>query len=211
MFTKDKAFEERFDTLREQINLRYNMLHIVVTYNPKATDTTHKMPSILNPDDTNPSFYINYPKRMWKCFSTGKGGGYLELVYWTQILRESKKESIYKIANRLLVTDKELQKAVGFNTLFKYVLPDTLEPKMASRKVERKSIDEFHKTFKQTLRSLNELEDKTPLINFISDFEKGMNMKDLVKKYSNTSDLTLSKDSKTELESLITSLFGSSQ
>lgn len=204
---KDKEFETRYNSLRQLINNKYSLYEIIHRYNQEATEETFKMSSILNVHDSNPSFNVNYPKRVWKCFSTGKGGGYLELLYWTQKIREGSTHSIYRIANDLLKADEQMQRQLGFNSLYRDSLPETVEfnlrPKLDTSKKR------FHKKpFKRIVQELSSLEDKHALINLIDDYERGMSMEDLQIKYSDLEVVTIDKDDKKELETLITNLFG---
>lgn len=203
-------FKARLDLLREKINAKYSLYPLVVQYNPQATPYMNKMISILNPMDSNPSFLITYRGSagdIWHCFSTGKGGGYLELLYWLKKLRENENVNYATLANNILLSDVSLQLLVGFKSLFIEVMPTKVTSELRTTEFSRESV--MSASRQRSLRSLiNELaakEDKSLLLAAFSDYEKNTPKKDLIAKYVAYSKNDISPDSK-ELLDLIAAL-----
>lgn len=205
-FDRDNPeLKERYSRLRTLINSKHKIEDIIAPYYPDVYNHPKRIVSILNVHDSDPSMFLDYRKNVWKCFSTGKGGGYLELVYYLRVLREQEENvDIWQIANKMLKEDQDFQKQLGFTSLFRKVIPTVLEPVLREKRVERVEVVPLATIFK----NLASKKDKGLFYKAISDFEAGMPINDLIDKYRFYKPGTVSLSETKSLESLITSLFG---
>jgi hypothetical protein len=86
----------------------------------RDVDTSGRHPKLSCPfhSDSTPSLYIDEERKLFKCFSCEKGGGYLKfLVYMSQLVLHSNK-GFYQIVNQILSEDYIMRLRVGLTTIY---------------------------------------------------------------------------------------------
>lgn len=83
-------------------------------------------------DDIDPSLSIDVPTGRWKCFASGKGGRYLNMLFYITTLVERKKINYYDFLESLVRTDNALRSHIGFRSIYfredtKYSLDDLIK------------------------------------------------------------------------------------
>lgn len=203
-FQKDPVFEEKYSRLRQLINSKYKIQDLIFKYDPSVKNFPKRIVSILNVDDNDPSMFLDYRKNVWKCFSTGKGGGYLELLYWLKVIREQEECNIFSLANQILLSDKEIQTEFGVRSLFKKEIPAVIEPVLRSNTVKKDATQSLAVIFK----NLANRKDKKLFYSAFSDFEAGLPRDALIEKYGMYKAIKVVNSETKSLEDLITNLFG---
>lgn len=201
----DRERDIKYQELRSLINNKYNMLDLVRKYIPNATETEQRMPSFVIDYGDSSSMVVDYKEGKWKCYASGKGGGYLELLYWTMKNREGYTDSIVYLADKLLRNDKEMQKIIGLRTIFASKEVEKVDVQLRGGK-PRRQVQSINKSIRQITRELASLDDKSAYIDIISDYELGLTEDELRMKYSNAKEGVITKDEKTELEELLKSI-----
>lgn len=201
---RDSDLEEKYSRLRDLINNKYKIQDLLIQYDDSVKKFPKRILSVLNVNDNDPSMFINYRKNVWHCFSTGKGGGYLELVYWLKVIREKEEINKMVLANQLLLSDRELQQEFGALSLFKKQLPSVMEPVLRSNTISRKTSMSLPAIFKDLARR----DDKGLFYTAISDYEAGVSVEQLIDKYGLYKSTKIVTSETRSLEDLITNIFG---
>lgn len=129
--------------------------------------------------DSTPSFSINTNRNIYKCFSCGAGGGYLEIIRdWETY--NGRKTNISSIAERLLREDKLMANELGFNTIFERSLQKKDYSDFSIRRPQR--IKEFNtETFlslaKKMIKNNASINDKVLMISLM---QSNIDVKDVV-------------------------------
>ena len=122
-------------------------------------------------------------------------------------LREDSKKSIWEIADEVLRSNKDIQKKLGFSTIFKKELPTVLDIQLRDNKINRNISSTTGKSLKRICGDIFSNGNEELICQFISRFENGAQIAELQQEYSNISERTVSRNAKEELEVLLTSLF----
>lgn len=199
----------KYTVLREEINKRYKLIDLVRRYLPNATEKDAKMPSLIANYGGEQSMILNYGDGTWRCYSTGSGGGYLDLLYKLQVEREGSTESKYKMADNILRHDFELQKVMGIKTIYTHTLPTEVNINIRQSRNRRQRGENTEaplKSLQKIAKELSELDDLRLFYDFISDSEKNMSEQELRTKYNNARNGVLTTNEKEDLESFIKNL-----
>lgn len=69
-------------------------------------------------EDKNPSFSLNTHEDIFRCFSCGAHGRYLNFMHY-YYLNKGEKVTIYDVAEKILKKDVLIQETLGFKTIYK--------------------------------------------------------------------------------------------
>lgn len=199
----EKDTELLYNKLRVMINDKYKLIDLIRKVRPNTTVNDTRLISLLNDYGDSPSMLVDYNTGYWKCFATGKKGGYLELYYWLQ-KKNGSKDSIVYMADSILRKDPELQKIIGFKTIFKR--PDTSKSDVSIRGTRPSRNTSYVKSFSRIVRELVAQEDKSLFYSFVSDYEIGLSEQELREKYNNATTLGVKKSDLESFESMLDSI-----
>lgn len=111
------ALEEINDTLFEKLRLNLNADESLFEFlESKGIQPAQQMACVFHSDRT-PSMSVNNQRGLWKCFSCGRGGSYVELAYHYYREVENGKLSKKEFLHELLIRNKEWQKKYGITSL----------------------------------------------------------------------------------------------
>ena len=129
-------------------------------------------------DDSTPSFSVNGQRNIWKCFGCPDGGHFLDLWIKYNNKFESTHHTVFSAVNEILAKDSELQKTLGFSSIYKSEETEFDLFKAA----EENSKETGYFSFDIILQKSHK---KTPeqIIQFITDCESGMSEEQLIEKY----------------------------
>lgn len=131
-------------------------------------------------EDYSPSCSINNQRKVYKCFSCGRGGSYIDFLFQYDKLVLGNNLGFYDFIDKIVKADKELQRDVTLSTIF------------TSKKVTGKSDLTFRKRFKPSenfgeIKTVVELANKVKreckskqdIIMFMALVQKEVSMKQI--------------------------------
>jgi DNA-directed RNA polymerase subunit N (RpoN/RPB10) len=132
--------------------------------------------------DSRPSFNIDLDANQYKCFSCGRGGGYLSFYHNYHSIVDEDNKNFNEHVEELLTNDDQMQEELGFSTIFVKVETNvSLEElskfsyeKYAPVRIDTKSLIKIRKKL---------MSDTNRLLDFFSDVEKGISLNELWQKY----------------------------
>lgn len=111
------ALEEINDTLYEKLRLNLNTDESLFEFlESKGISPANQMSCIFHTDRT-PSMSVNNQRGRWKCFSCGRGGGYVEMAYHYYREIENGRLGKKEFLHELLIKNKEWQRRYGMSSL----------------------------------------------------------------------------------------------
>ncbi len=130
--------------------------------------------------DSRPSFNMNFDKNIYKCFSCGSQGSYLDLLHDFRTKVKGESISRASIVEELLEKDEEMRQVTGFSSVF--------EMKEQLKSVEETLGDYGYTPKKVEVMTVRRLlretkEDPVKLCSMIADLEKGFTDLELLDKY----------------------------
>lgn len=130
--------------------------------------------------DSRPSFSMNFERNIYKCFSCGSQGSYLDLLHDYRTKVKSESISRASIVEELLKDDSEMQQITGFSSVFemKEQLKD-VEETLRDFGYTPKKVEVM--TVRRLLRETKN--DPVKLCAMIADLEKGFSDNELLDKY----------------------------
>ena len=187
-----KVLMDRFNDAKTAINSKYQIISFLNDHGIRI-ESNHQIRCPFH-DDSTPSFSVNGQRNIWKCFGCPDGGHFLDLWIKYNNKFESTHHTVFSAVNEILAKDSELQKTLGFSSIYKseeteFDLFKAAEEKsketgyfsfdiilQKSHKITPIPTDSMHAVLKKC---------KTPeqIIQFITDCESGMSEEQLIEKY----------------------------
>lgn len=175
---KKKINDLAMTTVVNYIRDNYKIKNLVVKLGLwNGGPTTIKCP--LHPD-SRPSFSMNFEKNIYKCFSCGSQGSYLDLLHDYRTKVDGDNVSRATIVEELLAEDQTMRQTTGFSSVFE------LEEQL---KNAEETLRDFGYVPKQvetmTVRRLFQQtkDDPIKLCSMIADLERGYSDVELLDKY----------------------------
>lgn len=189
-----KVLADRFQDAKTAINSKYR-IDAFLEEHGIHTESNKQIRCPFH-DDSTPSFSVNTKQNVWKCFGCPDGGHFIDLWIKYEQKFNSKKYSVYTGVETLLSKDTELQKTLGFSTIFRSETSDYNLFDEAKKNAETTGFFDFdsllckrtkpeHVNTDSMLNVLKSLKAAQPqeIINFIADCELGMTEEQLISKY----------------------------
>lgn len=132
-------------------------------------------------DDKNPSFSLNTYEDIFRCFSCGAQGRFLNFIHY-YYLNQGEKVTIYDIAERLLKKDAIMRESLGFKSIYKVTAPkpDEIDLSEFKRppgfKFNQMNVPISYKIIAKRLKNAS-IDDK---INFINKMQHGESAEEII-------------------------------
>lgn len=129
--------------------------------------------------DESPSCGISLTKKIFNCFSCGRGGSYLKFVNLYKREIEGINIGMYSMVNSILAQDKLMQSAIGASTIWK----DNEITELDVFKLRRPKLNQAFS--KNALEHAKELKMKNPtqqeIFDFVLKLQSGMSIEEITK------------------------------
>lgn len=160
--------------------------------------------------DSRPSFNIDIENQKFKCFSCGKGGGYISFYHEYHISVVEDDKNFNSHVEEILNNDITMQKDLGFNTIFiKLETRLSLKDIINFKHKQHNYVNVDTRSLETIRRKLIKEENIEELLDFFADIERGKAMDELWSKYYlgiKVDNIHLDLEKKTELEDAFSSL-----
>ena len=138
-------------------------------------------------EDESPSCGIALDKKIYNCFSCGRGGNYIGFIKEYKSVIEGHTLTLPVLVDNMLKVDRVMQGVLGLQTVFK---ADTIESTMSSFSIRKPSIKRGNSEPKSFIEYAMNLKKKNAtdkeIMEFISNMQSGLALSDIIK-YSKTS------------------------
>lgn len=154
-------------------------------------DSKHKGDSIVIKcpfhEDESPSCGIALDKKIYNCFSCGRGGNYLGFIKEYKSVVEGHTLALPTLVDNILKSDRIMQGVLGLQTIFK---TDNIISTMDNFTVRKPNIKRGNSEPKSFIEYAINLKNRhapdKEIMEFISNIQSGLSISDIIK-YSKTS------------------------
>lgn len=132
-------------------------------------------------EDKNPSFSLNTYEDIFRCFSCGAHGRFLNFIHYYYV-NKGEKLTIYDVADKLLKRDAIMKETLGFNSIYKISAPkpDEIDLEDFKRppnfKFNEYSVPTSYKMIAKSLKNKSVSEK----INFINKMQHGESAEEII-------------------------------
>jgi hypothetical protein len=155
-------------------------------------DSKIKASCVFDDADAVPSFFVDFSKNIYHCFSCGRAGGYIKFVRDYLFVHDGIKLSYTQTIERILTDNPDIQNATGVTTIYfdsadsnKYASFDDKGNLNLVLPVCRKPHVVSNITLKKVVEHLKAENNLIRIADFISDCENDKPLKYIIGKYYN--------------------------
>ena len=139
-------------------------------------------------EDSDPSLSADLDKNIYKCFSCGRGGGYINFVLEYNKIVLGRELTFYKLLEEMLREDLAMRTTIGYTTIFRKAKVITREEKFKMFKPDMTLVENGPQTYIELANRMKRRKDlkKDDIVLMISLMQQGISPTEIYNQIFNT-------------------------